>query len=330
MILNSNDYKIGRQQVSRSVAPPGETHLEDHIRTGDIVLVRPMEEIKKTLDDKMQTAGVEFMPGMDRFCGQKATVVKPITYIFDERAWRLLKCKDLFILDGIICEGAGMYEKEGCQRGCHYFWKSVWLRKISTDVREKLTQEESVAQPETLDDGGGCQFKGVCEAIDIISKELNIFDRGWLLFLRLKSALRRRAQRLTRFLPEAVPGSTGIINRSGIPSVKILPYTEIVKRLDPDGTTEGVKFVPAMQPFCGTTRRGLKPVKYFFDERAWKMRKLKNVFLFEDCICSGQEIFYEKDCDRGCFFYWHESWLDKDGSASVDELREADGKTGSD
>jgi hypothetical protein len=314
-MFESKDDKIHGQQAEGPTGPSAGEAPGDQIRTGDTVMIRPMEEIEKTLDHHMRTAGVDFMAGMARFCGQKAAVMKPVTYIWDEKAWRLLKCKDLFILKGLVCDGRDLYQKEGCQRRCHYFWKSAWLKKIVPGVQGNTAREEAVSEPS--DDGAGCQLKGVYEAINTIFEDLNLFDRLWLMILRLRSALRRRILKFKRLLPVKVPGPT-VVNRSGTRSVRILPYAEIEKRLSPDGRTDSLQFVPAMRPFCGTTRHGVKRVKYFLDERDWKWRKLRNVVLFDDTICSGQGIFRGKDCDRGCFFYWHESWLAKEGTARTD------------
>lgn len=100
------------------------------IRAGDWVEVISFEEILKTLDDKKRCQGLEFMAGMEMFTGKRFQVLKRVLTIFDERAWKMVRVKNTVILKDVICDGQGMYEKEGCDRCCFYFWKEQWLRKI--------------------------------------------------------------------------------------------------------------------------------------------------------------------------------------------------------
>ena len=95
---------------------------------GDPVEVRSLAEIKSTLKDG-KTRGLEFLPGMAKFCGKKARIMKRVRYMFDERAWKMRKCNSL-LLEGVICDGREMLEKEGCDRCCYFFWKEEWLKKI--------------------------------------------------------------------------------------------------------------------------------------------------------------------------------------------------------
>jgi hypothetical protein len=64
-----------------------------------------------------------------------------------------------------------------------------------------------------------------------------------------------------------------------------------------------------MWPYCGTTHRVLKKVNRFLDERDYLMKKCKSTFLLDGAICSGTKDFGA--CDRSCFFFWKEAWLEK-------------------
>lgn len=105
-------------------------HSDTTIRAGDVVEVLSYEEILKTLDDRKRCQGLEFMTGMEMFTGKRFTVLKRVRAIFDERAWKMVRVRNTVILRDVICDGRGMYEKEGCDRCCFYFWKEQWLRKI--------------------------------------------------------------------------------------------------------------------------------------------------------------------------------------------------------
>ena len=74
---------------------------------------------------------------------------------------------------------------------------------------------------------------------------------------------------------------------------------------------KGCGFMPEMEEYCGTTRRVLKPVTRFLDERDYKVKKCNGIVLLEDAICRGTALF--GPCDRSCFFFWREEWLEKVG-----------------
>jgi hypothetical protein len=64
-----------------------------------------------------------------------------------------------------------------------------------------------------------------------------------------------------------------------------------------------------MWQYCGTTQKVLKPVKRFVDERDCRVKKVKGVYLLEGVNCQGFELYGE--CDRACFYFWREEWLEK-------------------
>jgi hypothetical protein len=98
-------------------------------KEGQMVRVLTMAELKPVLDHNRQTEGLQFMEGMQRWCGKTLRVRKRVRTIFDERAWRMVKIRNTYILDDAVCDGRGQYDKEGCDRCCFYFWKDLWLEK---------------------------------------------------------------------------------------------------------------------------------------------------------------------------------------------------------
>ena len=72
---------------------------------------------------------------------------------------------------------------------------------------------------------------------------------------------------------------------------------------------KGCSFLPEMWQYCGTIQRVLKPVKRFVDERDYRVKQVKGVYLLEGVNCQGFELYGE--CDRACFYWWREEWLEK-------------------
>ena len=68
--------------------------------------------------------------------------------------------------------------------------------------------------------------------------------------------------------------------------------------------------MPAQAPFCGKTYRVRKQVRTFLDERDFRVKKLKNVFLLDGVFCDGSPLEPEP-CDRMCFLFWKGAWLER-------------------
>lgn len=110
--------------------------LKPHVifREGELVEILPLEEILRTLDKDNRYAGLEFMKGMEKHAGKQYRIFKKVRTIFDERQWRMLKIRDTVILKDLFCDGRDIFDKEGCDRGCFYFWKEHWLRKVEPSI----------------------------------------------------------------------------------------------------------------------------------------------------------------------------------------------------
>lgn len=103
------------------------------LRPGELVEVLSLPEIETTLDINGNCNGLHFMEGMRPLCGKRLVIKKRVRTIFDERAWRMVKVRDTYLLEGAICDGRGLYDKEGCDRCCFYFFKGDWLRRLPGD-----------------------------------------------------------------------------------------------------------------------------------------------------------------------------------------------------
>ena len=91
--------------------------------------------------------------------------------------------------------------------------------------------------------------------------------------------------------------------------VRVLSREEIQATLNPWGQLQGCMFMPhEMSPYCGTTQRVLKRLERFVDERDYRVKKCHGVVLLEGVMCQGTTDYGR--CDRACFFFWREEWLE--------------------
>lgn len=98
------------------------------LKVGDWVEVRSKEEILRTLDDKAQLDGMQFMPEMFQFCGKRFQVHKrahkTCDTVFPIRGRRVYEAVHL----ETRCDGEA---HGGCQAGCLLFWKEIWLKPVN-------------------------------------------------------------------------------------------------------------------------------------------------------------------------------------------------------
>jgi hypothetical protein len=110
-----------------------------NLRPGDRVRVRSAEYIRSTLDGNGSYKGCGFARGMYEYCGRELRVAKVVSRFFDEARYRMLKAKNMVILEGVLCDGSSLPDTRGCDRSCFYFWRTEWLEKV--------------AEPNSEDDG---------------------------------------------------------------------------------------------------------------------------------------------------------------------------------
>jgi hypothetical protein len=100
------------------------------IRAGDLVRVRSKKEICSILDDWRRYKGCSFMDEMYEYCDKRYRVLKKVQYFYDEVKQEVVKCKDIVILDGLICSGRRKLYRDRCDRNCFLFWHKDWLEKV--------------------------------------------------------------------------------------------------------------------------------------------------------------------------------------------------------
>ena len=91
--------------------------------------------------------------------------------------------------------------------------------------------------------------------------------------------------------------------------VRVRTRDEIEPMLDADRKFHGCTFLDCMWAYCGTTQKVFKPLHRFLDERDFVFKKVKGVVILEGVFCDGVLVFGQ--CDRSCFLFWREEWLEK-------------------
>lgn len=160
-----------------------------------------------------------------------------------------------------------------------------------------------------------CQLTGLpnMKGATILS-ELN-----WFLRHRLKRFIKRRFTYVRNFFKDILSGGKTAYqtNEKSETDLKVGDCVRIKSRAEIETTLnrwhelKGCGFMEEMKQFCGTKQIVYKKVSRFLDERDYRMHKAKGIFILEGVICQGTIDF--GPCDRSCFFFWREEWLDKIG-----------------
>lgn len=127
------------------------------------------------------------------------------------------------------------------------------------------------------------------------------FDQAIRWFIR-KDEEQEKAAAQSAIVGKRVPLKAGDLVR-----VRSLP--EIESTLNSFHELKGCGFFREMEPYAGTVQRVLKPVERFVDERDYQVKKSRGIVLLEGVMCQGAGSFGK--CDRACFFFWREEWLQK-------------------
>ena len=111
------------------------------LKPGDRVTVKPLEEIRATLDTRSRNRGLSFDSEMVRYCGGTYSVASRVTRLIDEPTGRMMEPpNDCIILDKVVCTA----EYHGlCPRAIYPYWREIWLEPAG--VREPVPGEDRAA-----------------------------------------------------------------------------------------------------------------------------------------------------------------------------------------
>ena len=101
------------------------------LQPGDLVQVKPHEEILKTLNRRNRNRGLFFGPEMVPYCDSVRQVRARVEHLIDERTGRMLTLPgECLILEGVICGSRYSERRLFCPRSLYPFWREIWLRRV--------------------------------------------------------------------------------------------------------------------------------------------------------------------------------------------------------
>ena len=101
-----------------------------NLQPGEVVRVKPLSQIKATLDPEGKNQKLLFAPAMADFCGQVMKVRDRVENIVLEATPHQRKIKDTVVLEGATCVGVC---HRMCPRQSLLFWRECWLERVVTN-----------------------------------------------------------------------------------------------------------------------------------------------------------------------------------------------------
>jgi hypothetical protein len=160
-----------------------------------------------------------------------------------------------------------------------------------------------------------CQIHSVAS----IAEPLGITDILRQRYNRLKRILKRRWRYITNIFSLFVDSkrrlSSNLVTNPSSRTlqegdfVQVRSQEEIQATLDNWNQLKGCGFMENMLPYCNTIQRVRKRIENFIDERDYMVKKAKGIVILDGVFCEGnKDLGY---CNRTCFFFWREEWLEK-------------------
>ena len=106
-----------------------------NLQPGELVQVKSLEDILKSLDGAGKLNGLVFTPEMRKHCNKQYRVYKRLELMFDEYHRSQRRVKNTVLLAGVVCEGAGL----GCDRCCFLYWREAWLQRVEESQNSAIS-----------------------------------------------------------------------------------------------------------------------------------------------------------------------------------------------
>jgi hypothetical protein len=108
-----------------------------NLKPGELVRIKPLDQIVATLDRKIRNRGLGICHEMTLCCGELAEVRYPVTRLIEEKSGKMRILKHTVTLQGIHGKSSRhdeclCYEEMGdCPRGELMYWREIWLERVN-------------------------------------------------------------------------------------------------------------------------------------------------------------------------------------------------------
>ena len=115
-----------------------------NLQVGELVEVKPLSEIKLTLDQRGLNRGLHFAPEMIPYCGKRLRVVALADRMIMEGTGQMRTMKNTVLLEDSICDSA-TWAFGACPREDLIYWREIWLKRVDSTTSSVESGVESHA-----------------------------------------------------------------------------------------------------------------------------------------------------------------------------------------
>lgn len=102
-----------------------------NLQPGELVRVKPLEEILRTVNKSGQNRGMFFDKEMVPYCGGEHRVHKRVSKIINEKTGRMQEMKTpCIVLDSVVCQARYSNCRLFCPRSIYPYWREIWLERV--------------------------------------------------------------------------------------------------------------------------------------------------------------------------------------------------------
>jgi hypothetical protein len=312
-----------------------------HLRPGDGVVVRNLDEILATLDANGALEGLPFMPEMIAFCGRPATVFRRVDKINDWIHHEGLKqVRDVVQLDDARCTGEA---HGGCESNCRLRWKEAWLRRGHAADRapEGMPRPSSAAdrlyQLARREAGDG-RVTYMCQATELATGATPIaardprhlvrdFATGNVRLRILLSGVgiacfnwvqRKRGGVMFPYLvlPTSPQSPIETLGLQPGDRVRIKSKERIARTLNNRSRNRGMSFDPELLRYCGGEYAVRGVLHRVIAERTGELIQMPMPsIVLEGVRNTGEYVWFNPEDEH---IFWREIWLDRLGGGAND------------
>jgi hypothetical protein len=104
---------------------------ELHLQPGEIVRVKPYEDILKTVNTSNRNRGLWWDAELVPYCGKTYKVIGRVTRLIDEKTGKLQVMKNpCIILDSVVCGARYSSCRMFCPKSTYAYWREIWLERV--------------------------------------------------------------------------------------------------------------------------------------------------------------------------------------------------------
>jgi hypothetical protein len=102
-----------------------------NLQPGELVRVKPLEEILRTVNRSGQNRGMFFDKEMVPYCGGEYRVLKRVSKIINEKTGKMQEMKTpCIVLDSVVCQARYSNCRLFCPRSIYAYWREIWLERV--------------------------------------------------------------------------------------------------------------------------------------------------------------------------------------------------------